>query len=121
LTSLLFCYSNFEDHGVIGYINYYSAANTTGLTTNVPSIIIIDRWALVVYTILFFAYQIGTLIWMYLVPWKKRRIMFQKDTHSRILIVSRYNNTKATFMDVLRRAKPVNGVENLSVVSNVFN
>jgi hypothetical protein len=91
------------DHGVIGYVNFYTADNTTGAstsTTNVPSIVVIDRWALVVFTILFFAYQIGTITWMYLVPWKKRRMMFKKDNENRLHILSRGNHSQATYMDV---------------------
>lgn len=89
------------DHGVIGYINYYTSANTTGPTTSVPNIIVIDRWALVVFTILFFAYQTGTLIWMYTVPWKKRRMMFKKDSDNRLQIQSKYKLTQANFIEGL--------------------
>lgn len=66
-----------------------------------PSIVVIDRWALVAFTIFFFAYQIGTLIWMYLVPWKKRRMMFAKDSRSRFEIASRYKSGKANLMNTL--------------------
>jgi hypothetical protein len=91
----------FLDHGVIGYINYYTADNTTGITTNVQNLVVIDRWALVVFTIFFFAYQIGTFIWMYVVPWKKRRMMFQKDNNNRLQIELKYNNTKSTIIEGL--------------------
>ncbi len=80
---------NILDHGVIGYVNFYILSNTKGLTTSVPIIATIDRWALLAFTILFFAYQIGTLIWMYAVPWKRRRMMFEKDNHHRLQIEPR--------------------------------
>ncbi|CAF3774835.1 unnamed protein product [Adineta steineri] len=92
-------------HGVIGYVNYYLSTNlpdSTGAATNVSYIIIIDRWALVVYTILFFIYQICTFIWMYLVPLRKRRILYKKDEEYRLTLTSSYQNPKATFVDVLR-------------------
>lgn len=49
----------------------------------------------------FFAYQIGTLIWMYIVPWKKRRMMFVKDINNRLQFQTKYNNTQATFIEGL--------------------
>jgi hypothetical protein len=81
-------------------MNYYISDSATGPTTSVPYIVVIDRWALVVFTVLFFAYQIGTIIWMYLVPWKKRRMMFEKDNRNHVKIESKYNNTKGTFIEV---------------------
>jgi hypothetical protein len=95
----------FIDHGVIGYINYYQSGNTTGPTASITSVVVIDRWALVIFTILFFGYQIGTIIWMYLVPWEKRRIMFQKDKHSRLRATTPYNNINDSFVDVSRKTK----------------
>ena len=95
-------------HGVIGYVNYYlitNSSNSTATTATIPSILVIDRWALVVYTILFFAYQIGTFIWVYFIPWKKHRMMIKKDNDDRLHIRSAYNNSKATFLDVVLRAK----------------
>ncbi|CAF3632253.1 unnamed protein product [Rotaria socialis] len=91
-------------NGVIGYVYYYISTNTTNsaTTVNVHSIIIIDRWALVVYTILFFVYQFGTLAWMYLVPWKERRNMFRMDKINRIAFAPKYDSRRATFMDILR-------------------
>ena len=93
------------DHGVVGYVNYYKSGNTNGATTSVPSIIVIDRWALVIFTILFFAYQIGTLIWMYLIPWEKRRLMFQKDQQSRLYATSAFSNMNDNFNELLRKTK----------------
>ncbi|UJR23356.1 hypothetical protein I4U23_026368 [Adineta vaga] len=110
-------------HGVIGYVNYYFATNLgkpTDVTTSVSYIIIIDRWALVVFTILFFAYQIGTIIWMLCVPLRRRRLMFKKDKENRLAITSSYNNANATFIDVLKGAKKsLNHVHTeLSIVSH---
>jgi hypothetical protein len=42
---------------------------------------------------------------MYLVPWEKRRMMFRKDQLNSLNIKSRFNDTKATFTDVLLGAK----------------
>ena len=106
------------DHGVIGYINYYSSTNITGPLVSVPRIIVIDRWALVVFTILFFAYQVGTLIWMYLVPWKRRRMMFRKDNQIRLQLVSTYNGSGKTFMDYLRGTRSVHETANTSTASH---
>ena len=86
---------------MIGYVNYYTAGNTSVTTINEPSLVVIDRWALVVFAILFFAYQIGTIIWMYLVPWKKRRIMFGKDDLNRSHFESNFDNSRSTFIDGL--------------------
>jgi hypothetical protein len=88
---------------VIGYFNYYKSGCTTGTIPSVPSIVVIDGWALVVFTIVFFAYQIGTLIWMYLVPLKKRRMMFAKDSHNRSQTVSKSTNGKVNFINVSER------------------
>lgn len=106
------------DHGVIGYINYYSSTNIAGPIISVPHIIVIDRWALVVYTVLFFAYQVGTLIWIYLVPWKRRRMMFRKDNQIRLQLVSTYNGSGKTFMDFLRGTRSVHGTTNPSTASH---
>lgn len=95
-------------HGVIGYVNYYVSTTDNGpAATNrsVPSIVIIDRWALVVFTVLFFAYQIGTFLWMYFVPMKERRLMLKKDKENRLKIASSFHNSRATFLDVLMRAQ----------------
>lgn len=73
----------------------------TGATTSVFELVIIDRWALVVYTILFFAYQIATLIWMYLVPLKKRRMMFGKDKQNRLQFLSNLQPPKTAFINGL--------------------
>jgi hypothetical protein len=102
-TNISFSFFQFKylDHGVIGYINYYKSGNTTGTITSVPYLVVIDRWALVVFTILFFAYQIGTIIWMYIVPLKKRRMMFEKDDHNRLHITSNLTNPKVTFIEGL--------------------
>ncbi len=92
---------------MIGYVNFYLITNTSNSTvsaTTVSNIIVVDHWALVVYTILFFAYQIGTFIWVYFVPWKKHRMMIKKDHENRLQIRSAYNS-KATFFDVVSRAK----------------
>jgi hypothetical protein len=99
--SFSFFQLNTLDHGVIGYINYYKSVHTTDTITSIPYLVAIDRWALVVFTILFFAYQIGTIIWMYVVPWKKRRMMFKKDDHNRIHIASNFINSKMTFVECL--------------------
>ena len=112
-----------EDHGVIGYVDYYTSTNRTGLTTagaSDPMNIVIDRWALVVYTILFFAYQIGTIIWMVVVPLKKRRQMFRKDRENHLQLAKRYNNSRATFIDVIRGAKKrMIETNHASVISNM--
>lgn len=86
---------------MIGYINYYQSGNATGATSSVPKLIVADRWALVVFTILFFAYQTGTLIWIYLVPWKKRRIMFEKDKQNRRRFASIAQTPKPAFINGL--------------------
>jgi hypothetical protein len=90
---------------VIGYFNYYKSGYTTGSVPGVPSIVVIDRWALVVFTIIFFAYQIGTLIWMYLVPLKKRRMMFAKDSHNRSQTASKSTNGKVNVINVSERTE----------------
>lgn len=87
-------------HGVIGYVNYYISiepVNQQTSTTNSPNIIVIDRWALVVFTILFFAYQIATIIWICLVLWKKRRKLYKKDYEHRLYIASISKNSTSTF------------------------
>ena len=86
---------------MIGYINYYRSGNTTGVTTSVAELIVIDRWALIVFTALFFAYQIGTLIWMYLIPLKRRRMMFKKDQQNRFQFQSNLHLPKAAFINGL--------------------
>lgn len=107
---------SFKDHGVIGYINYYSSTSTDAIIS-VPSIIVIDRWALVVFTILFFMYQIGTLIWMYFVPWKRRRMMFKKDSENRLRLVSNYQASRISLIDILR-GKKLTPVISSNVVHN---
>ncbi len=95
--------------------------NSTSVTTSVSYIIIIDRWALVIYTILFFAYQIGTLIWMYLVPWKKWRMLFKKENENRLHTASNNNNSNPVFVNAPPRAKKTayNEQNDLTIVSNV--
>ncbi len=95
--------------------------NSASVTTSVSYIIIIDRWALVIYTILFFAYQIGTLIWMYFVPWRKWRMLFKKEKENRLHTASNYNNSKPVFVNVSSRAKKTayNEENGLTIVSNV--
>lgn len=87
-------------------MDYYISTKTTNSTTiiSIQDIVVIDRWALVVSTIVFFAYQVGTLIWMYFVPWKRRRTMFRKDRENRIAFAEQYGSDKTTFMDLLRAA-----------------
>lgn len=82
-----------------------------------PSIIVIDRWALVVFTILFFTYQVGTLIWMFSVPLKKRRRMFRKDNQNRLQMAAKLNNPKATFIDLLRGSRMNESTGNTHSVS----
>ncbi|CAF5075584.1 unnamed protein product, partial [Rotaria magnacalcarata] len=91
-------------NSVIGYVYGYLSTNTTNSLTpiSMQNIIIIDRWALVIYTILFFIYQFGTLVWMYLVTWKERRNMFRKDKIDRIAFAVKYGSHRTTFMDILR-------------------
>ncbi|CAF0807790.1 unnamed protein product [Adineta steineri] len=91
-------------HGVIGYINYRMSGNISGSTTSSEYVLTVDRWALVVFTICFCAYQIGTLIWTYLVPLKKRRIMFVKDNNNRFQIESTYNG-KINFVNIVQRTE----------------
>ncbi|CAF0866920.1 unnamed protein product [Adineta steineri] len=91
-------------HGVIGYINYRMSGNISGTTTSSEYVLTVDRWALVVFTICFCAYQIGTLIWTYLVPLKKRRIMFVKDNNNRFQIESTYNG-KINFVNIVQRTE----------------
>ncbi len=109
-------------HGVIGYVNYYISTNTTNsdtTTTNVQSIVVIDRWALVIFTILFFAYQIGTFVWMYSVPLKTRRMMFKRDQDNSLNIQSRFNNAKIAFSDALTGGKkPIAERNDLPLMTN---
>lgn len=98
---------HFLVHGVIGYVNYYISTqpnNEQTSTTNIPGIIVIDRWALVVFTILFFAYQIGTIIWVCLVPLKKRQMLIKKDHEHRKKIASNINEPKDTFHNIVMKA-----------------
>lgn len=110
------------DHGVIGYVNHYIAeigSNTTTSAISDPNIIVIDRWALVIFTIIFFVYQIATIIWMYLVPWRRRQMMFKKDQENRLRLASTYNDSRATFREVLRTAKLIlKQRREISVTSN---
>lgn len=62
-----------------------------------PSVVAIDRYALCVFTFSFFAYQVGTLIWMYCVPLKKRRLMFAKDS------ARRKEQGKANYINMIQR------------------
>ena len=111
------------DHGVAGYVNYYvenNRGNLTSDTGNDPNLIIIDRWALVAYTILFFAYQIGTVIWMYVVPWSKRRTMFKKDRENRLHLLPRSIETPGPFTDTVVGAKKTKAeLHDTTVVSNI--
>jgi hypothetical protein len=58
----------------------------------------------VVYTILFFTYQVATIIWMYAVPWRKRRIMFKKDEQNRSQFAINQTNSNSTLVDVVEDA-----------------
>ena len=108
---------------MIGYVNYYTSTaqdNFPNATINDPNLITIDRWALVLYTVLFFAYQIGTIIWMSAVPWSKRRMMFRKDRENRLQLASRYNERRGTHTGVLTGGtKTKNDVHEATVVSNI--
>jgi hypothetical protein len=107
----------------MGYINYYTPNNQTTFpddAINDENLITIDRWALVVYTILFFAYQIGTIIWMFVVPWGKRRMMFRKDWENRLQLESRYSQRRGTHTGVLSGDKKTKAeTQNATVVSNI--
>jgi hypothetical protein len=92
-------------------VNYYTSSNQTGSISSItsePEIIVIDRWALIVYTVLFFAYQLGTLIWVYAVPSKRRRMMFKKDHENRLHLATRYDHIQTTITDTLRETKKTN-------------
>lgn len=108
---------------MIGYVNYYTPtpqANFPDATINDPNLITIDRWALVLYTISFFAYQIGTIIWMYAVPWSKRRMMFRKDRENRLQLASRSNERQGIHTSALSEGtKTKSAVPDVTVVSNI--
>jgi len=42
-----------------------------------------------------FLYQIGTFIWMCLVPWKKRLMMFKQDYENHLYIAANHNSNDA--------------------------
>ncbi|CAF0867600.1 unnamed protein product [Didymodactylos carnosus] len=70
-------------HGVIGYINYYKSTNDSNVASNTTAefaLVIIDRYTLVVFSALYFSYQILIVFWMWRGPWKKRRLMNKKDS-----------------------------------------
>lgn len=54
-----------------------------------------------------------------MVPLKKRREMFRKDRQNRLQLAKRYNNARATFIDVIRGAKKTMNDNNHSIISNV--
>ena len=96
-------------HGMISYLYYnqiYSAAYATPSSPNALhlslypgySLCFLDRIGFAVLSVLFCLYQILILVWTFWKPYKRRRLMKQKDEKNRAEFMHIMENNEATRM-----------------------